>query len=108
MFSVSNNEIRLTRGDTLRVKVDIQDGDETYIPNNRDVIRFAMKRNVEDETPLILKKIPNATLMLELAPEDTKSLAFGKYVYDIEITMADGTVDTFIPPSSFIITKEVY
>ena len=108
MFSVSNNEIRLIRGDTLRVKVDIQNGDEAYVPSDRDVIRFAMKKAIEDADPLILKVIPNDTLMLVLEPEDTKNLAFGKYVYDVELTMEDGTVDTFIPPSTFYIAKEVY
>ena len=29
------------------------------------------------------------------------------YVYDIEITMADGTVDTFIDRAKFIVTEEV-
>lgn len=108
MFSVSNNEIKLIRGDTLRLKVDIKNDGEEYVPDNRDVIRFAMKRSIDDADPLILKTIPNDTLILALDPQDTKELSFGKYVYDVEITMADGTVDTFIPPSSFYIAKEVY
>lgn len=108
MFSVSNNEIKLIRGDTLRLIVEIQNGDEPYVPAPNDVIRFAMKKAIEDPQPIILKTIPNDTLKLILDPEDTKGLAFGKYVYDIELTMADGTVDTFIPPTAFYIAKEVY
>lgn len=55
-----------------------------------------MKRNYSSSRVLIHKKIPNDTLILYLEPKDTKKLAFGNYVYDIEITFANGDVDTFI------------
>ena len=43
-----------------------------------------------DEKPLVVKDIPSDTMLLVLEPEDTKTLPFGKYVYDIQITYADG------------------
>jgi hypothetical protein len=59
--------------------------------------------------PLIWKSIPNETLRLFLDAEDTKRLSVecSPYVYDIQITMADGTVDTFIDRGKFIVTEEV-
>ena len=39
--------------------------------------------------------------------EDTKNLDFGTYVYDLQITFADGTVDTFISKSILKLEEEV-
>ena len=59
-----------------------------------------------DTEPLVDKEISNESLVLELEPEDTKDLGFGKYAYDIQITFADGTVDTFIS-DTIKLTREV-
>lgn len=107
-YSVNNTSIKLTRGDTLKIKVDISNGDGTpYIPEDTDVIRFAMKKNYEDASPLITKIIPNDTLILQLDPIDTKSLEFGNYVYDIQLTNVAGEIDTFITKSSLKLAEEV-
>lgn len=104
---ISNNEISLTRGDTLIAQVTLMDGCDEYEPQEGDVIRFAMKKNYGKNEVLIKKEIPIDTLVLEILPEDTKSLSFGDYVYDVEIEFADGRVDTFIPKGVFRITEEV-
>lgn len=97
-YSINNKtkRIALVRGDTLRAQVEILVNDEAYTPVSGDKIRFSMKRNYSSSRILIHKKIPNDTLILYLEPKDTKKLAFGNYVYDIEITFANGDVDTFI------------
>lgn len=113
--SINGTAITMTRGDTLRVQVNIQRDGESYTPAAGDAVRFALKRaryknsggNFCDDEPLLRKDIPTDTMLLELAPEDTKPLRFGKYVYDIQITFADGTVDTFIPTADFLLTPEV-
>ena len=114
MVSVDGNKITMTRGDTLRLKVGIVVDGEEYTPELYDSIRFALKHSklnatkteYTDAEPLVLKDIPNDTLILELEPDDTKSLGFGKYDYDVQITFADGTVDTFIS-DTLKLTKEV-
>ena len=117
-YSISdNNEITLTRGDTFKCTITLQEqeGGEEYKPVEGDTLRFALKSekmnakrsSYKDEEPLVRKEIPNDTLLLQLNPEDTKDLPFGNYVYDIEITFADGTVDTFITATKFILTPEV-
>lgn len=113
---VNGTKITMTRGDTLNLKVTIMKDDEEYTPEDGDVIRFALKHqdikvdnsDFVDKRPLILKTIPNDTMILTLEPEDTKELSFITYAYDIEITFADGTVDTFITNSAFRITEEVH
>jgi hypothetical protein len=48
-------------------------------------------------------------MLLRLEAEETKLLTAGwvPYVYDIQITMEDGTVDTFIDRAKLIVTEEV-
>lgn len=108
MVSVKGTRISMTRGDTCRIKLDLSDDlSEEYIPSDEDVIRFAVKKNYTDSEPLIFKVIPNDTLVLTIDPSDTKELAFGSYVYDIQITFANGDVDTFITKASLKIEEEV-
>jgi len=109
MQKLSGKTIKLTRGDTMRIKLDLhtKNGDE-YIPSERDEIRFAVKKSYYDAEPLLLIPIPNDSLILTINPEDTKPLDFGTYVYDIQITYANGDVDTFIYKQRFVIDEEVH
>lgn len=115
MTNVTGTTITMTRGDTLRVQVSIERDDEPYVPESGDAVAFYLKHNsmdskktaYTDPEPLITKPVPIQTMVLTLDPEDTKELAFGKYVYDLQITFANGTVDTFINNAPFIIVPEV-
>ena len=109
MYKIDGTTITLTRGDSFYVQVVMKNEDKTdYTPQPGDSVRFALKKRYQDAEPLILKQIPTDTLILHLIPEDTKELPFGKYVYDIELTKANGDVDTFIYESIFEIAKEVH
>lgn len=112
MVEVSGTTITITKGDTGVISVGIRNADGTpYTPQSGDKIRFAVKKSYFDSDVLILKDIPLETMLLRLDPEDTKNLEAGvtrgKYKYDIELTRADGTVDTFIPRAEFIVLEEV-
>lgn len=108
-YSVKGTTISLTRGDTFGADIEIFRPDGTlYTPNEGDQIRFAMKQKISDPEPLILKDIPIETMKLIILPEDTKELPFGNYIYDIQLTKANGTIDTFITKSKFILTEEVW
>jgi len=111
---VNGTKITMTRGDTLRLKIGIERDGEPYEPTENDAVRFAVKHRTmnitkteyTDTEPLIEKSIPYDTLILELEPSDTKPLGFDTYDYDVQITFADGTVDTFIS-DTLKLTKEV-
>ena len=106
--NIDGTTITMTRGDTLNLKFNLSKNGESYVPSNGDSIRFAMKKNIKDEECIILKDIPIFSTTLRLDPEDTKSLPQpSKYVYDVQITFADGTVNTFIDKATFKITEEV-
>lgn len=107
-FKIKKNTIFLTRGDTFKAMLTINNPDgSVYTPVEGDTIRFALKENVKDEECLILRDIPIDTMLLVIYPEDTKSLEFGSYVYDIQLTKANGDVDTFITASKLKLTAEV-
>lgn len=107
-FKVKKNTIFLTRGDTFKAHLTINNPDGTeYTPQEGDTVRFALKENIEDQECLILRDIPIDTMLLVLNPEDTKGLEFGSYVYDIQLTKANGDVDTFITASKLKLTAEV-
>lgn len=102
------NVITLTRGDSASIQVVITDGyGVPYTPAAGDVVRFAVKKRYTDTATLINITIPNETLVLDIAPSDTKNLKFGAYKYDIQLTTAGGTVDTFIDRGTLLITEEV-
>lgn len=103
-----NGTISLTRGDSLYVKVklqDLDDDDVTLIEG--DTVRFALKEDYDSSEELLVIDIPYDTMILRIAPEDTKDLPFGEYVYDIEVTFENGDVDTVIPRKTFRLLEEV-
>lgn len=106
-YKICGSTITLTRGDSLKAYVEMTEDGKTFSARSSDRVRFAMKKSYEDAEPLLVKEIPTDTMLLSLAPEDTKQLSFGAYVYDIELTTADGEVDTFIPKGKIKITEEV-
>lgn len=108
-YKIKGDQITLTRGDTLLVTLIITDGRNAYTPMPGDVIRFAMSKKYKSKAGyelLLVRPIPTDTLVLELQPEDTATLNYGTYNYDIQITRSDGRVDTFIS-STITLTEEV-
>ena len=99
MVKISGTRISMTRGDTMQAQVEIFDSNgDPYVPVAGDSIRFAMKdKSKRAESQVVLhKEIPINTLVLQLDPEDTEKKPYGEYGYDIELTKANGVVDTFI------------
>lgn len=109
MVNLSGQKIRMTRGDSVGVTLNITKDGAAYVPQFGDKIRFAMSYKYESEPGYVLvleKDIPLDTLNFTITPEDTKNLPYGSYNYDVQITQYDGWTDTFIS-SQIIITEEV-
>ena len=105
MFQISGRVIKIVRGDTGVFTFDIQNEGEPYDYSN-DTVLFTVKQNTETTDILIQKEIhygENVTIL----PADTNGLAYGDYVYDIQLTTDGGFVDTVIVPSKFIVLPEV-
>ena len=115
----NNNNITLTRGDTLTLTITLlhevepvppatEPTIEPYVPEQDDVIRFAVSKGYKSEPGYELKlskTIPHDTLTITCSSSET-ALDYRDYNYDVEITYDDGTVDTFIK-GKLTITGEV-
>ena len=108
LYVNDDGSIELTRGDTARLSVSIQNDltGEDYIVSATDTLRFTIKRTVNDTTPYVKKEVKGST-QFDIRPSDTRDLPYGKYVYDVELTTASGDVYTVIVPTAFKILKEV-
>lgn len=104
-----DNAIHLTRGDTARLLlssvVNLVTGKE-YILSADDTVTFTVKKTVYDTTPAVQITVPGGAA-IHIKPEDTKEMAFGNYLYDVQLTTADSDVYTVIPPTKFEVLKEV-
>ncbi len=120
-IKAKDSRIEMTRGDTLitTIGIFVEDPDTKekypFTPEQGDSLRFVLKHpqirsdnmGYTDAEPLIEKQISIDTLELRLDSADTKPLAFGDYVYDVELTYADNVVDTFINNAPFKLIPEV-
>lgn len=106
MLRCERNDIHMTRGDSalLSLSVEREDG-EPYEIQTGDSVLFTIKKSVYDTAIVVQKKLAGG--LIRLNPEDTKSLKYGTYYYDVELTQPNGFVATVIPPSRFIIEPEV-
>ena len=74
-----------------------------------DVVEFTVRQTIYSDKPVLYKKITefsDNTAFINILPEDTENLRFGKYVYDVQLTF-NGAVKTIIKPSTFTIGEEV-
>ena len=96
--------IAMTRGDsesiTVACSMPFADGDTVY---------FTLRQDAESEIVLqkAITEFFDGKAVIPLLPEDTEPLDFGNYLYDIQVTRADGAVTTLIVPSRFRLNEEV-
>ncbi len=104
MFQINNYEITLTRGDSAEFDIELLNADgSSYDIQEFDMIEFTVKKNVYSTNTLIHK----VGSRINIEPYDTADMSYGEYVYDVQVTFQDGSVDTVIPPSRFKIMSEV-
>lgn len=108
LYIDQNDNIKLTRGDTAIIDIDITDADgEPYIMRNFDRLIFTVKRMYNDSAEVIRKELQ--TPVLTLVSNDTKNLSFGKYRFDIYIYNSEThNLDTFIYEKIFEVAEEVH
>lgn len=100
MLKIDNqNNITLTRGDTMTLTVTLKRGTDPYTPEEGDAVRIAISDGYVGEVSYKLmysQTIPTDTLTVTVPASETVKLDYKRYNYDIEITHADGCVDTVI------------
>ena len=107
LYVEQNGTIRLTRGDTARLIVPIENEltHQSYDMLSTDILKLTIKKTVKDYVPLV-QKVVTGSNVFHILPADTRKLDFGKYVYDVELTTGMD-VYTVIEPSCFEVMKEV-
>ena len=94
MLKVSNNIIKITKGDSAVFNVDIAFADGTpYILKTGDMLIMTVRRRIGSE--LLLQSV-SSTNTITLTHEMTSKLVPGYCVYDIELKTSSGEVYTVI------------
>lgn len=108
LYVNSDGTIKLTRGDTARISVNIENdvSGESYEVQPEDVLILTVKKSISDTDHSFQKKITGSNAF-HILPSDTQLLSFGRYVYDVQITTKNSDVYTVIGPCSFEVLKEV-
>lgn len=105
-MTVNGTNISMTRGDSESIRVSLSNS--TFSPG--DKVELTVRREPTHPTKLIHKTVTefeDGKAVIRIQPEDTGAIPFGSYVYDIQLTRADGTVYTIIKPSTFSVLTEV-
>ena len=107
MFKINKktNKILLTKGDNASFKVNIIEANgQIRQLFDDDVITLTVRKTANSDVAFT-KTAENG--VINIVPTDTKSLAAGTYVYDIQLTTFGGNIYTVIPISYFEIEQEV-
>ena len=101
-------KMSMPRGDSEAIIV--KSKDEPFVAG--DKIEFSIRRKPKSErlvhiTVTEFEEDEDGAAYIEIAPEDTHSLDFGNYVYDIQLTKASGWVTTIVETSEFELKTEV-
>ena len=108
MLYIDDKTIKLTRGDTARLTVPIINlaNNGEYTMESGDILYFTVKKTAKDSDFLFQKSVTGSN-SIHIRPEDTVTLSFGKYKYDVQLTTATGDVYTVIEPSTFEVMEEI-
>ena len=101
MTCANKNDISFARGDTFPLKVSVkykETGD--YVDFNFTDVYFTVKRNFTDKAFKFQKRLSDGSIIqdpdqmgcfhIKILPSDTDDLAFGEYVYDVEVVRKYG------------------
>lgn len=102
-------DVELTKGDSGYITVTLTDLQEQGITlREDDVVRCQVRA---EQGALIIdgeaKKTEDGGLIWRIAPEDTKGIDPGEYVWDMQLELPDSDdVFTFVPLSNFELLEE--
>ena len=106
MFNVFMNDITITRGDDASFDIGITYNDKCmrYVMQQGDKLTFTVKKAAADETAILQKVLTEPKLVIAAA--DTAKLEFGSYKYDLQMTFADGKIQT-VAEGNFVLGEEL-
>lgn len=105
MFTIEDNVITFIQGDTGNFDLSL----DNYILTDGDVAYFTIKKSIADTENVLqveVNSFENGIAKFFLDSSMT-NIEAGRYVYDIEVSLSDGQVDTVIPPSKLKVLRGV-
>ena len=110
-MNVSGTDLTITRGDTGAIRVAVSDAEGEPVPlEDGDMIELTVRERLGASGKLLYKKVTEfvgGEALITIYPEDTSNLEFRIYVYDVQLTRANGQVKTIVKPSKFVVGNEV-
>lgn len=101
----NTTDIKMVRGDSEGILLRFNN----YELTESDKIELTVRKTFK--SPEVIRKMAqlmeDGTALVTIYPEDTADLDFGAYIYDVQVTFANGSVKTVVPPSTFFIGGEV-
>lgn len=111
LYGNDGKNMEMTRGDTEIITVSCLANGIDMPLQIGDIVYFTVKETINSSSNAFQVKVTEFTTEgkaeIKIKPENTKNLKFRTYVYDVQITKADGTVTTIITPHEFKIGAEV-
>lgn len=100
MFEIKNKVIKMTRGDSASLKVNLKkrDGSE-YVMQEGDRLTLTVRKVIGSS---ILMQIVSENNILYISPSDSKKLSVGSCVYDIELKTQSQDVFTVVAPNDSV------
>ena len=103
-MTVNGTTLSMVRGDTERISVT-----PSTAFTSGDVVTMTVRKDVESEIELqkIVTEFTEGVAYIDITHEDTATMAFGAYVYDIQVQWASGAIKTLVKKSTFKLEEEV-
>lgn len=99
-------KVKLTRGDTATMLVQIYDLEEKlYEIQPGDIITFTLRKSSKSEVCLTKEATEDHYIIIN--SEDTINLSPGLYKYDLQLTTNEGFVYTIIQNNYFELLSEI-
>ena len=90
--------IHIRRGDSGNISVTIKDEDgEPYVIEDGDTLYLTVRKKA-DRSDEILAQLTSYDGEFYFMPSDTDNIPIGKYSFDIQLTRANGDIETVYPP----------
>lgn len=106
MFEIlKDNYMVVVKGDTAMFDITL----DNYTFTEGDMVYFTVKKRIKDSQCVIQKVVDvfeENTARVYLTTEDT-NIESGIYIYDIQVSLTNGIVDTIVLPSKFEILEGV-
>lgn len=106
-MDVNGTNLTMIQGDSESLTIGRKDASGNLLPfAEGDTVYFTVK-----ESPLVVEKVFQKAIttfvdgkaIIEIEPEDTKTIAIQSYFYDIQLNTAAGKVTTLVKPSKLTI-----